>query len=71
MQKLQAIDIHDIREPELRNGYDFLMGDGRVLPFANESFDAVVSFDVIEHIGEGELILSELIAYAKREAFSF
>lgn len=55
-----AVDIFDNRKPELViNGYDFVIADGRILPFGNNIFDAVVSFDVIEHVDEDLLFLRE------------
>jgi SAM-dependent methyltransferase/uncharacterized small protein (DUF1192 family) len=37
----------------------FEVGDVRELPFDDESFDAVVSFEVIEHVAEHEVALGE------------
>lgn len=37
-----------------------LLGDGRKLPFRDQSFDAAVSFETIEHLQHRELFISEL-----------
>jgi SAM-dependent methyltransferase len=42
--------------PSLR----FQQGDVRALPFANDEFDAVVCFEVLEHVDQREQVLAEL-----------
>jgi SAM-dependent methyltransferase len=37
----------------------FVQGDARALPFADESFDAVTMFDLLEHVEEHEKAASE------------
>ena len=62
-----AIDIIDVRKKDfLTNSYSFVIADGKDLPFEDESFDAVVSFDVIEHIDEDILFLSEIYRVCKK-----
>lgn len=61
-----AVDICDTRKPEFSSGYDFLLVDGKRLPFRDETFEVVVSFDVIEHVDEDLLFLSEAYRVLKR-----
>ncbi|HEY5802381.1 MAG TPA: class I SAM-dependent methyltransferase [Lysobacter sp.] len=46
---VSAVDVADQRQ--VREGYDFQTYDGSRLPFADVSFDAVISNHVIEHVG--------------------
>lgn len=39
--------------------------NGRILPFGDSSFDAVVSFQVLEHVEDLESVLNELVRVAK------
>lgn len=42
------------------NDIQFLCGNGPALPFANESFEVITSFETLEHLHEREEFLSEL-----------
>lgn len=42
------------------NYHDFVNADAMALPFASESFDAVVSFETIEHVPDAEAFLTEM-----------
>jgi 2-polyprenyl-3-methyl-5-hydroxy-6-metoxy-1,4-benzoquinol methylase len=66
-----AVDIIDARKSEFSYGYDFFIADGKELPFEDGTFDAVVSFDVIEHISKDNLFLSETYRVCKKGGFFF
>lgn len=55
-------DLFDVEEP----GY--VKGDGRKLPFANNQFDIVVTFDTLEHVPrkDRKVFISELRRVAKK-----
>lgn len=46
---VDAVDVHDNRV--VSDGYRFIPVDGVLLPFADETFDIVISNHVIEHVG--------------------
>jgi SAM-dependent methyltransferase len=56
--RVTAVDIADLRL--VKDGFDFHLVDGTSLPFANKSFDVVVSNLVIEHLGDRDGQLNHL-----------
>lgn len=46
---------------------EFIRADAMDLPFENGCFDAVVSFETIEHVNDGELFLAEMKRVLKPE----
>lgn len=46
---VKAVDVQDNRQ--VFDSYDFSKVDGVLLPYADNSFDAVISNHVIEHVG--------------------
>jgi len=63
--KVTGVDIVDLRNSEYANNYDFKLENGLELSFPDESFDLVVSFDVIEHIEEGGKFIKEMMRVLK------
>jgi len=52
---------------ECRNKAAVILGDGRNLPFGDENFDIVTSFETIEHVHERDQFLKELSRVLKPE----
>ncbi len=57
--KLYGVDIYNSIAPSLQNKITFIQSDGCNLPFKDNTFDMVYSIDVIEHILDDILFLSE------------
>jgi len=67
-----GLDIVDTVKNEHKKQFSFLLADARKLPFASGTFDAVVSFDAIEHIDDDKDVFTERCSvYVKKEAFCF
>lgn len=64
--KVTSLDLVDKRKQEFYGEYNFITADGLILPFKNETFDSVVSFDVIEHINDDKKVLFECSRVTKK-----
>lgn len=64
-----SVDVVDEREES--TGYEFRQVDGVGLPFADESFDVVVSNQVIEHLSEQERHVAECFRVLKPGGFAY
>jgi ubiquinone/menaquinone biosynthesis C-methylase UbiE len=55
--------------PSLRNA-DFVLADARSIPYADNNFDVVVSFETIEHFTEQKQFLDEICRVLKPGGFA-
>jgi 2-polyprenyl-3-methyl-5-hydroxy-6-metoxy-1,4-benzoquinol methylase len=55
-----AVDVEDLRLPELPGG-PFVRGRAERLPFRTESFDGVMSSNVLEHMSSPQAMVAELV----------
>ena len=71
--KYVGIDILEanIAYAKKKYGDDFLLFDGSRIPFADESFDEVHAYDVLEHVDDLELALDELDRVLKKNGKIF
>lgn len=49
-----GVTVINIRVPEERAGFDFVLGSGCDMPFGDQSFDLAFSNSAIEHVGSEE-----------------
>ena len=67
--QVTGVDIVDKVSSERKNKFNFFLADATALPFEDESFDAVVSFDVVEHILADEQFVHEAFRVCKKGGF--
>ncbi len=60
-----GLDLKNYVKPEYKK-FEFVKGNAKDLPFPNESFDLVISFDVIEHVEDDEAFLAEAYRVVKK-----
>jgi ubiquinone/menaquinone biosynthesis C-methylase UbiE len=54
------VDEATVEHARTRHGIEAIAGDVRALPFDDDEFDLVVSFETIEHVEEPERALDEI-----------
>ena len=65
ISQMIGIDIVTRVSKERRKKFIFILADATRLPFRDNIFDAVVSFDVIEHVEEDKIFVDEAIRVSK------
>lgn len=46
-----------------------IKGDGRALPFSDNSFDCVTAFGILHHVEHPEIVITELLRVARKAVF--
>jgi ubiquinone/menaquinone biosynthesis C-methylase UbiE len=64
-----GVDIMDKVSLERKGRFSFFLADAERLPFRNESFDAVMSFDVVEHILDDIQFVTETFRVCKKKGY--
>jgi ubiquinone/menaquinone biosynthesis C-methylase UbiE len=62
-KKVTSVDLVD--ERKVKHGYDFVQVQDEKLPFADEHFDIVISNHVVEHVGDQQAHVSEILRVLK------
>src|SRR3989344_5138588 len=63
--RVYALEILDVRDKRFSTGYKFIMYDGKIFPFKDNSFDVVMNFDVIEHVKNDKKFFKEMYRVLK------
>jgi len=58
-QDVIGVDLVDRVSKERKGRFQFIVADATCLPFREEEFEAVVTFDVIEHVEDEESFMKE------------
>jgi ubiquinone/menaquinone biosynthesis C-methylase UbiE len=69
LSQVTGVDIVDKVSSERKRKFDFFLADATALPFGDESFDAIVSFDVVEHIQADKQFVHESFRVCKKGGF--
>lgn len=60
-----GVDIEDRLNEEIRSAISYCLYDGLMLPFSDGSFDQIISMEVLEHVENIDLTLSEIYRVLK------
>lgn len=61
-----GLDINDFRKEKYKKKFKFTKYKGNEFPFRKNSFDVIVSFDVIEHVEDDEGFIQEMYRVLKK-----
>lgn len=68
-RQVWAIDLKDKVKKQYKDKFNFSIGNALCIPFADETFDGVVSFDVIEHIFDDKKAIEEMTRVCKKNGY--
>jgi ubiquinone/menaquinone biosynthesis C-methylase UbiE len=69
VSEVVGIDITTRISKEQKHQFTFLLADATRLPFKDDYFDAVVSFDVVEHITDDKKFVAEAFRVCKKNGY--
>lgn len=64
---VHGVDINDFRFETIKNKFYFKLYNGKELPYENNYFDCIVSFDVIEHVEDDNNFVKEIFRVIKKD----
>ncbi len=64
-----GIDITDRITKDRKHRFHFLLADATRLPFKDDYFDAVISFDVVEHMANDKKFVDEAFRVCKKNSY--
>lgn len=75
VEKIIGIDIDPLIIEKAREKYDagvdFAVYEGNLIPYQDETFDVITSFQVIEHVTDVDLFLSEIQRVLKSKGVAY
>ena len=69
ISQMIGIDIMNSVSKDRNHKFVFLLADATRLPFIDNIFDAVVSFDVIEHVDADKIFVNEAFRVSKNNGY--
>lgn len=67
----EVVSVDVVDERRVKKGYKFKLVNDETLPFESESFDAVISNHIIEHVPHQQLHLDEMLRVLKKGGLAY